>query len=81
MTLIAKFQIKNSMEKDKYEKLKDIVSKYNNDGEYQAFRDELFELFNGPEFFVRLKGYIILFRKEHKLNFQKDCEQFIQSSQ
>lgn len=73
--------MKNSMKGDKFKKFEDIVSKYNNDGKYEPFRDELFIVFKEPEFVFTLKGCIILFKQEHKPNFQKDCQQFIQSSQ
>lgn len=62
-------------------KLNEIVSKYNNDVSYESFRDELFELLKEPEYVYRLKGCIIMFRKEHQPIFEKDCEQFIQSCQ
>lgn len=73
--------MKNSLKGDKYRKLEDIVSKYNDNGKYEPFRDELFKVLKEPEFFFSLRGCIILFKKEHKPNFQKDCEQFIQSTQ
>lgn len=66
--------MKKSITEDKYKKLKKIVSKYENDGQYEAFRDELFNLFEEPEFALRLKGCIILFKKEHRSKFKNDLQ-------
>lgn len=72
--------MKDALKDDnRYKRFKGIVSKYNNDEAYEAFRDELFKIFNEPKFVFSLKGCIILFKNEHKPNFKIDCEQFIKS--
>lgn len=69
--------MKSTLGNDKYKRLEDIVSKYNDDGQYEPFRDELFEIFREPDFNFRLLGCIILFRREHQPNFLEDYDKFI----
>lgn len=60
---------------EKYQQLVQIRSNYNADGNYELYRDSLFEIFDDKKWIYNLKGCIFV-TKPHDLD--KDIEVFIQ---
>lgn len=61
-----------------YQQLVQIWSKYDADGNYESYRDSLFDIFGGKKWIYNLKGCLFLTKPHHRVDLDKDIAEFIQ---
>lgn len=63
---------------EKYQQLVQIWLNYNADGNYELYRDSLFDIFGDKKWIYNLKGCILVTESHHRADLDKDIEVFIQ---
>lgn len=75
---IVIFQIKNTLNQDKYNDFLKTFIEYNKNSDYEAYRTNLCSIFCEKQWIFILKGMIRFTRANHRASFQKDVDNFIQ---
>lgn len=75
------FQFQDDLGSEKYEKLGLASDQYLADGDYESFRNILFEIFQEDRLFTLLKCMPVLSRPEHRSQLVADIENFVTPNQ
>lgn len=71
--------MQNDLGSESYEVLVTAFDLYDNDGNYETFRDSLFQLFREPRVLSLLKCMTFLLVFEHRSRFDEESNEFIRS--
>lgn len=70
-------QIKSTLSGEQYKAFLKTFMSYNNEADYETFRDGVFKIFSGKLWHFILKGLERFVKPAHKQSYQKDVNQFI----
>lgn len=74
------FQMENQLGIERYQQLVQIWFNYDADGNYELYRDSLFNIFDDKKAKYFLKGCLLFTKSEHEVSLGEDIDKFIEVS-